>query len=277
MSRNRGRIAALVVMLAAVGTMSVAATASAVTEPVTFTNWAVWGSLTPKKLNEPVVLPKGSTFNGVSEITITPSSLSGTLTGSIFVPPFSASVKLVGLVPTTVGVTFTQVGAAEGAITQAPASDCSDPRFGTSCVTLSVNTKANIGITETGLLGIDVPSECETSEPVDFHLSAALPIEELVLRQAGPHFTGTVTIPTIKCGGLSGIAVGTLLTGLMSGPENPYALNIGPNEPAAPTTVTQEASSVSQILSRPARDGRPQRRSGKQLSLRIRHLDVLRH
>ena len=74
MSRNTGRIATVAVLLAAIGAMFVATTsASAITEPVTFTNWAVWGSLTPKKLNEPVVLPKGSTFNGTSEITITPT------------------------------------------------------------------------------------------------------------------------------------------------------------------------------------------------------------
>jgi hypothetical protein len=246
MSRKTLRFAAAIV--AALGAMSIAAaTASAVTEPVTFKNWAVWGSLTPKKLNEPVVLPKGSTFNGVSEITVTPTSLSGTVSGSIFVPPFNASLKLAGLLPTTVGVTFTQVGAAEGTLTQVPSSDCSNLRFGSSCANLSVNTNANIGITETGLLGIDVPTECETSEPVSFHLSADLPIEQLILQEAGPHFSGTVTIPSISCGGLDGIPVEALLTTLMSGPENPYALNLGPHEPAAPTVETREATSVSQI------------------------------
>lgn len=248
MSRKTLCVAAAAVIAAAMSAMSIAAaTASAVTEPVTFKNWAVWGSLTPKKINEPVVLPKGSTFNGVSEVTVTATSLSGTVSGTIAVPPFNASIKLVGLVPTTVGVTFTQVGAAEGTLTGAPASDCSNLRFGSSCANLSVNTNANIGITETGLLGIDVPTECETSEPVAFHLSADLPIGELILQDAGPHFTGTVTIPNISCGGLDGIPVELLLTTLMSGPENPYSLNLGPHEPAAPTVETQEATSVSQV------------------------------
>jgi hypothetical protein len=248
MSRKTHRFAAAAAIVAAVSVMSVvAATASAITEPVAFKNWAVWGSLTAKKLNEPVVLPKGSTFNGVSEITVTGTSLSGTVSGTIAVPPFNASLKLAGLLPTTVGVTFTQVGAAEGTLSTVAPSDCSNLRFGSSCANLSVNTEANIGITETGLLGIDVPTECETSEPVSFHLSADLPIEELILQQAGPHFTGTVTIPNISCGGLDGIPVEVLLTTLMSGPENPYSLNLGPHEPAAPTVETQEATSVSQI------------------------------
>ena len=248
MSRNIGRIAAVAAAVAAIGAMSIATTpAAAITEPVKFTNWAVWGSLTPKRLNEPVVLPKGSTFNGTSEVTITPTEFSGTLSGNILVPPFKASLKLVGLVPTTVGVTFTQVGPAEGALATAPAADCSNPRFGTSCVKLSVDTKADVGIAAAGILGIEVPTQCETSEPIAFHLSAYVPIEELILQDAGPHFTGTTTIPTISCGGLTGIPLSVLLTTLMSGPENPYALNLGPNEPAAPTVVTQEASSVSQI------------------------------
>ena len=226
--------------------MSLAATsASAVVLPYTFTNWAVWGSLTPKKIDEPVVLPKGSTFNGVSELTSTPTELSGTVTGTILVPPFESTIKLVGLLPTTVGVTFTQVGQAAGTIAKASPAACAGSRFGGSCVTLSVNTKANVGITETGLLGIDVPTECVTSEPVTFLLSATLPLSQLL--DAGPSFTGTTTIPSIKCGGLSGVAVGTLLTGLMSGPENPYVLHLGPNEPAPPTVVTQPASSVSQV------------------------------
>jgi hypothetical protein len=246
MSRKMRRMAVALIVLSTTVAASVAvASASAVVIPYTFKNWAVWGSLTPKKLGEPVVLPKGSTFNGTSELTSTPTEFSGTVTGTIAVPPFQSTVKLVGLVPTTVGVTFTQVGPAQGTITNAPASDCVGSRFGGSCVDLSVDTKANIGITETGLLGIDVPTECVTAEPVTFQLSAALPLSELV--DAGPSFAGTTTIPNISCGGLSGLVVGTLLSTLMSGPENPYVLHLGPNEPAPPTVVTQQATAVSQI------------------------------
>lgn len=243
--KTRG-LTALAAVVATVGAVSVlAASASAITIPYTFDNWAVWGSLTPKKLNEPVVLPKGSTFNGTSVLTTTATELSGTVSGTIFVPPFNATVKLGGVVPTTVGVTFTQVGPAEGSLAQTAPANCAGSHFGGLCVTLSVNTKADIGITETGLLGIDVPSECETSEPVPFSLSTTLPLSQLL--DEGPAFKGTVTIPSIKCGGLSGVALGVLLTELMSGPENPYLLHIGPNEPSAPTVATQPAAWVSQI------------------------------
>jgi len=246
MSHKARRLTALAAAAAVIGATSMlAASASAITIPFTFDNWAVWGSLTDKKLNEPVVLPKGSTFNGTSLLTSTATELSGTVTGRIFVPPFNTTVKLVGLVPTEVGVTFTQVGPAEGTLAQTSTANCAGSHFGGLCVTLSVNTRADVGITETGLLGIGVPTECETSEPVAFSLSSTMPLAQLL--DEGPAFKGTVTIPSIKCGGLSGLAVGTLLTELMSGPENPYALHIGPNEPSAPTVVTGAASPLSQV------------------------------
>ena len=70
MSRKT-RIAMLALAVSVVGMSIGAVQASAITIPYTFSNWAVWGSLTPKKLNEPVVLPKGSTFNGTSVLTST--------------------------------------------------------------------------------------------------------------------------------------------------------------------------------------------------------------
>ncbi|MCW3018337.1 MAG: Fibronectin type domain protein, partial [Solirubrobacterales bacterium] len=106
-------------------------------------------------------------------------------------------------------------------------------------------SKAIVGITEVGLLGIGVPVHCETSEPVVFNLSDDLTFEEVT--EIGPHFAGTVTIPNISCEGLEGLLVAPLLTTLMSGPENPYSLYIGLREPEAPSFVTEEATAVSQV------------------------------
>jgi hypothetical protein len=111
-----------------------------------------------------------------------------------------------------------------------------------------VTSKAIIGITVVGLLGIDVPTECHTSEPVVFNLSTTLTLGELL--DVGPHFSGTTTIPSIKCEGLSGLVLGALITELMSGSENPYALYIAPREPSAPTVQTEEAASISQVSAR---------------------------
>src|SRR5271155_1561091 len=121
MSLRIGRIVALAASLGAIGAMLLAATASAETlvDHQEFENWVVAGSLTPKKLNEPVVLPEGSTFNGKGEITYTGDfeDIAGTVTGTVAVPPFKASLALLGVVPTTVGVTFQEVGNSEGTIT----------------------------------------------------------------------------------------------------------------------------------------------------------------
>lgn len=96
-------LAAMAVCAGVVAVMSLAAaSASAVTLTNNMENWAVWGSLTPKKLGEPVVLPKGSTYNGTAKLTTTPTEISGTSSGTIFVPPFNTSLKLGGLVPSTV-------------------------------------------------------------------------------------------------------------------------------------------------------------------------------
>ena len=191
------------------------------------------------------MLPKGSTFNGSSTLTSTETTLSGTVTGNILVPPFNASLKLVGLVPTTVGVTFTEAGPAEGTLVEAPSAECADDRFSGSCMTLNVTTKANIGISEVGLLGINTPTQCESSEPVAFALQKTLTVGEML--NAGVAFAGTVTIPSLTCGGLEGAVVGPLLTSLMSGPENPYSLHLTPHEPGPPAVAATGATLVTQI------------------------------
>lgn len=247
MSQNARRLVALTATLAVVGGMSVVAAPAFAGITITFTNHAVSGYLTPKKLGEPVVLPKHSTFNGVAKLASSPPTpgWGGTLTGSLSVPPFESSLKLVGLVPTNVGVTFTEVGTSEGTIGEAPAADCPEPALPSPCATMKVTSKAIIGITEVGLLGIGVPVHCETSEPVVFNLSTHLTFEEVT--EIGPHFTGTVTIPSINCNGLEGLLVAPLLTTLMSGPENPYSLYIGLREPEAPSFETEGATSISQV------------------------------
>jgi hypothetical protein len=234
-------MAALVATVAAVGGMSVAtppASAAGKLNTV-FKNWVVSGSLTPKKLNEPVTLPAGSTFNGAAHLEVEYFSktktygITGTATGSIFVPPFKASLKLLGLVPTTVGVSFTQVGNAEGTVVSAPKeSDCR----GEACLVLKVITKADVGITAVGTnLGLgelanlegSISTNCQTSEPVAFNLSDTLDLAELA--EQGPRFKGTVTIPSITCEGPEALVLAPILTAVMSGPENPYALGISPH------------------------------------------------
>jgi len=230
MSRRTSRIAALAVTLAAVGAMSVTvAPASALSIKSVFKNWVLSGSLTPKKLGSAVNLPAGSTFNG--EATAELPTFDGTVTGNVFVPPFTANVKVLGIVPTTIALTFEQVGSIEGTIHETPQEDCPNVEPGTNgskCVTLSVPTKVKLGITEVGLLGLGVKMACETTEATTLDLSTDLSVGELF--NEGSHFTGTTTIPSIKCAAGKGLGVfgGPVLTGLISGPDNAYALSITP-------------------------------------------------
>jgi hypothetical protein len=230
MSRRTSRIAALAVTLATVGAMSVTvAPASAFSITSKFKNWVLSGSLTPKKLGSPVNLPEGSTFNGeaIAEL----PTFDGTVTGNVSVPPFKASVKLLGIIPTTIGVTFEQVGSIAGTIHEAPQEDCPNVEPGASgskCVTLSVPTEVKLGITEVGLFGLGVKMACETAEAATLDLSTDLSVGELF--SEGSHFTGTTTIPPIKCAPGKGLGIlgGPILTSLLSGPDNAYALNITP-------------------------------------------------
>lgn len=245
MSLKIRRITALVAAVGAVGAMSVAAApASAGNLKLPFKNWVVSGFLTPKLLNEPVSIPPGSTFNGSSDIEVVElGNLHGTLTGTVAVPPFTAKLKLLGLVPTEVGLTFTQVGAAEGTVVSAAHSNCTGPgsHYGPGsqqCTLVQVPTKANLGITmldsslglPVGEVGVGATTKCETAEPVAFSLSSYVTLLELIT--TGPEFKGTVTIPPIKCEGIEGIALGLALTAVMSGPENQYSLAIAPPPPA---------------------------------------------
>jgi hypothetical protein len=239
-------VAVLAVGLVVAGVMSfAAASASAVEINYKFNKWTVSGSLTPKKLNEPITLPPESFFNGTGKLISNENEFGGIVTGSITVPPFNAALTVLGI-PTSVGATFTEVGPAEGAVVLAPPADCAGSHFGGGCVTLTVNTKVDVGVTSLGIgVFIPIPTHCETSEPAVLALKTTLPLSQLLAE--GAHFAGSTTIPSINCRGFYGPLLGGLLTGLMSGPENSYSLHINPNPPGPPTVVTGEAASVSQI------------------------------
>lgn len=209
-------MAALVGMLAAVGALSLATTsASAFTIKSSFTNWVVSGTLTAKKLNQTITLPEGSTFNGEASVEL--ATITGTVTGVVAIPPFNTTLKILGI-PATVGLTFTQVGTVAGSIEPSK----TEPKD----VILSVPTNANIGFTTVSILGLTIPTSCETSKPASLPLKDELTLVELLT--VGSHFTGTTSFPSVRCGGLLGPIEGALLTTLFSGPNNPFAIAITP-------------------------------------------------
>jgi hypothetical protein len=227
MSLKRSRTAALVAALAAVVALSAAASASALTIEPEFKNWTVEGALTIHKLNDTINLPEGSTFSGVGVLNIEATGITGTITGETVVPPFTASIPVLGL-PLKAGLTFTEVGKVNGSVTSTLPSNCPEPVAGTpeTCVTLSVPFKATMGITSIGIESIKIPTMCATKEPVSFPLSTNLTLLEIVA--VGSHFKGDTTLPNIKCSGLFGGLLGPVLSLLMSGPENGYVFYIHP-------------------------------------------------
>jgi len=188
-------------------TVASTSTTSAQDTIIPFSNWVLSGSLTPKKLNQKITLPSGATFNGTADLT------SGKLSGDIKIPAFKASVKILGI-PTTVGISFTESGPATGTITPSGSN-----------LVIAATAKANIGITAVGILGINIPTTCTTASPVSFALNATEPALSLL---TGVTFTGTTTLPTVKCGGILGGLLSPVLTALFSGPNNAYALAIAP-------------------------------------------------
>jgi hypothetical protein len=191
-------------------TTTTTSTSSNVTE-IKFENWKLTGSLTVKKLKEAINLPEGCTFNGHAFIP-------GALEGNTFCPPFKARIKLLSLLPTTLGLTLTESEPVHGTIT--PGHTSGDLLF-------KATSKQNIGITSITLLGLTVPTNCTTETPVVFPLELEAPASSLV---TGATFTGETTLPNVKCqGGLLGSALGQVISALLSGPNNPFSLTIKPS------------------------------------------------
>jgi hypothetical protein len=225
MSRNTVRIA-LLVAVAAIGAMSIAATpASAFNFRPFFVNWVVAGSVTDKKIGQVITLPSGSTFNGKADIELLGlENIHGTITGTVFVPPFHTTLTVLGVpTPVEVAMTFNERGKVEGTVNTAPREDCGGAE---GCVTVTAPTTAEIGLTGAFALGLEIPTHCETSEPITLPVSTNLTFSELV--STGAHAMGKATIPSWTCGGLEGAVLGPVLTLALSGPDNPFALSITP-------------------------------------------------
>jgi hypothetical protein len=216
MSRKT-RVTAVVVALAA-AMFVLTTSASAFTLTTVFENWRVTGSLTDKKLNQQIVFPEG-TFNGEAAVEL--PTLNGVLFGTTAIPTFETTIKIFGI-PAKATLTFEQVGIAEGSTKGEPGGCAGAP----ACLDLSVPTKVNLVMTKLVLLGITFNERCETREPGLLALNQVLTVGEFV--SVGSHFVGTTNIAPMKCNGIFGLINGANLTALLSGPENPYAINVAP-------------------------------------------------
>jgi hypothetical protein len=185
------------------------------TESATYSNWTVSGSLTPKRLNQPIQLPSGATFNGKGELNTETGS--GSVSGNLVIPAFTAPLKLFGVLPVELGMKLTPEGSIAGTVAKSETVSGDE--------TLSVPVTLGMGGTSVSLLGLKIPTTCATTESLLLSLVDNLTREELLTK--GWSFSGNTTIPKIKCeGGLLGGLFGTVLSALLSGPENAYSLTI---------------------------------------------------
>jgi hypothetical protein len=188
---------------------------TSITEPCgtgicpTFENWKLTGSVTDKKQGQTISLPAGCTFNGEAAVP-------GPLAGSTFCPPFTASLKLFGFLPTSIGLILAESERLHGSFTIA----------GPGELTLKITAKENLAITSIGILGLTIPANCTTAEPIVFPLESTAPATSF---GTGATFSGETTLPAVQCqGGLLSSLFGRVLTALLSGPNNPFTLAIAP-------------------------------------------------
>ena len=175
-----------------------------------FEHWKLRGSLTDKKLAQPIALPEACSFNG--------ESLSAGLEGNTFCPPFTTSLKLLLRLPTRLGFTLSEAAPVNGAIETG--STNGDLLF-------KATAKDNLEVTSVSLFGLKIEMSCKTAEPIVFKLESEVPSSSIA--QSGFPFAGQTTLPAFECkGGLLGSLAGYVLSELLSGPGNPYSLAIEP-------------------------------------------------
>jgi hypothetical protein len=166
------------------------------------------GSLAVRKLAQKITLPEGCKFTGQTAVP-------GPFEGRITCPSFSNRLILFGFLPATVGLNLVQAENMTGAFEVIE-----------SRLRLRTSTKETIELTSLGLLGLNLPLSCKTAEPAVLALEFVGTASEFI--NAGVSTAGETTIPAVQCGGPLGGVLGSLLTALVSGPNNTYALHIQP-------------------------------------------------
>ncbi len=173
---------------------------------VSLSKWKLSGTMTLATMqNQIVTLPAASTFTSDADIT------SRTLkNGVMTVPNFKASLKVVGI-PTSVGLSISQVGPVDGSVSLDNAGQ------------LHIHGTAKVNISITSLDGIGVGS-CTTETPVSLPLNFDGPVS--AMGSGGLVFTGTTTFPKIK-----GCLTSSIISALMSGPGQGYKFVVTPPAP----------------------------------------------
>jgi hypothetical protein len=171
---------------------------------VSLNKWPLKATVGLKLLNQTIVLPDTATFTADSNVT------AKSLNGSLSIPEFKQTVKIVGL-PFPVGIKVVPAAATTGSV------DVDNAGL------LHIRAKAPVNITVTSVLGIPF-GECKTVTPVEFPINFDGPISSL--GNGNLNFKSTVTFPQIK-----GCAISGILTAFMSGAGQTYDFTVTPPAP----------------------------------------------
>lgn len=166
--------------------------------------WPLTATVGLKTLGQTVVLPSTSSFTATTDIT------AKTLNGSLSVPDFKQSLKIIGI-GSLIGMQVTPAGATTGTAS-----------LDNSGI-LHVHGTAYADITITSVSGIPVGS-CKTVSPVAFPLNFDGPLSSL--GNGGLNFSGTTTFPQVK-----GCFISAILSALMSGSGQTYSFTVQPPAP----------------------------------------------
>jgi hypothetical protein len=184
-----------------------------------YQNWTLTGAIYDKRRGQAIALPQGSTFNGNGELNTETGT--GSITGSVSLPPFKAGLKLFDILPVEVGLTLAEVGQLEGSISPNEAAPRTEA--------LGIPLKLHLGITSLSMLGLTIPVACASSAPIVLDLADTLSDEAVLSGRWS--FIGGTAIPRLNCQhGFLAPLVGLLVTSLLSGPEDAYALSFAPSD-----------------------------------------------
>ncbi len=170
--------------------------------------WPMAATVHVKTMNQDVILPPDSKLTATA---LKVDSGSGTLNGTITIPDFKQSMKVLGI-GAQIGLKIAPAGGVTGSVNLDRAGK------------LNIAGKAPVDITVTSVWGIPFGT-CKTSAPVVFNLNYADSVSNL---GTGLTFKGTTTFPQIK-----GCIISAIISGLMSGPGQTYQFDITPPAPVA--------------------------------------------
>lgn len=173
---------------------------------VALDKWPLTATVGLKTLGQTVYLPSTSTFSATTDIT------AKTLNGTLNVPDFKQSLKIIGI-GSQIGMKVTPAGATTGTASLDNAGK------------LHVHGTAYADITITSVSGIPV-GECKTVTPVAFPLNFDGPVSSL--GNGGLNFSGTTTFPQVK-----GCFISAILSALMSGSGQTYSFTVAPPAPTS--------------------------------------------